>query len=74
MHVPMLRAMLKNKSVFLGLFVGLGLLLTCTYSALDLYHMRVFDQENMILGGDPSMRSKAFAYGYGERSLSVQLH
>ncbi len=65
----MLRSMLKNKSVFYGLLVGLCLLLTCTYSAFDLYQMGVFDQENMILGGDPFMRSFAFAYGYGERSL-----
>lgn len=31
--------------------------------------MGVFNQENIILGGDPTMRSFAFAYGYGERSL-----
>jgi len=61
--------MLKDKSVFFGFLVGLGLLLTCIYSAFNLYHMGVFDQENMILGGDPFMRSMAFAYGYGERSL-----
>ena len=61
--------MLKNKSVFFGLSVGLGVLLTYTYSAFDLYQMGVFDQENMILGGYPFMRSFAYAYGYGERSL-----
>jgi hypothetical protein len=65
----MLPSMLKNKSVIFGLLVGFGMLLVCIYSAFALYHMGVFDQENMILGGDPSMRSKAFAYGYGERSL-----
>jgi len=65
----MLCSILKNKSVFLGLFVGLALLLICLYSAFALYQMGVFDQENMILGADPSMRSSAYAYGYGERSL-----
>ncbi len=65
----MLRSILQNKSVFFGLLVGLGLLFTCIYSAFDLFKMGVFDQENMILGGDPRMRSFAFAYGYGERSL-----
>ncbi|HEY5140774.1 MAG TPA: hypothetical protein VIJ25_15880 [Methylococcales bacterium] len=65
----MLQSMLKNKSMFYGLLAGSGLLLICTNSAFDLYQMGVFDQENMILGGDPSMRSMAYAYGYGERSL-----
>lgn len=65
----MLFSMLNNKSVFFGLSVGLGLLQAYTYSAFDLYQMGVFDQENMILGGDPFMRSSAYAYGYGERSL-----
>jgi hypothetical protein len=60
---------LKNKAIFSGLLVGLCLLLVCIYSAFALYHMEVFEQENMILGGDPFMRSHAFAYGYGERSL-----
>jgi hypothetical protein len=62
-------SLLKNKSLFCGFLAGLCLLLVCTYSAFDLYQMRVFDQDNMILGGDPGFRSLAFAYGYGERSL-----
>jgi hypothetical protein len=65
----MLCSKLENKYVFFGLSVGLVLLMTYTYSAFDLYQMGVFDQENMILGGDPFMRSFAYAYGYGERSL-----
>ena len=53
----MLCSILKNKSVFFSLLVGLSLLLACSYSAFDLYKMRVFDQENIILGGDPSIHA-----------------
>jgi hypothetical protein len=53
----------------LGAIVALGLLLACAYSAAYLYHYGALDTENVILGADPFMRSHAFAFGYGERSL-----
>ncbi|MDD5579180.1 MAG: DUF6080 domain-containing protein [Methylobacter sp.] len=58
-----------SSSVFLGFPVSILVFVLCTISTFYLYELKVFNQEDIILGADPYYRSIAFAQGYGERGL-----